>query len=234
MKFSLLRRSLLLSASVITMTMASALLPAGAHQMWIEDIASPASLVVRFGEFGEGLEKSPGYLDALTPVEVWEPVKAGAAEPVVRVSTKQAEGFALDGTGVAPELLAQTGFPVMGKPGAPGKLPLFYLRWHQAGPAAAATSKDPAMTMDIVPEGNGVVRVFFRGKPVPQAAITLWQPGGTETPLTADADGRATVPAVKPGLILLTVNQKEPVAGFKTGKAYDTTSHNASLAWRQS
>lgn len=232
MKFSLLRRSLLLSASVITMT--AALIPAGAHQMWIEDLATPASLMVRFGEFGEGLEKSPGYLDSLSPVEVWEPAKPGAAEATVRVSTKQADGFSLDGTGVAPELLAQTGFPVMGKPGAPGKLPLFYLRWHQTGPATAASSKEPGLTMDIVPEGNGVVRVYFRGKPVPQAAITLWQPGGVETPLTADAEGRATVPAVKPGLNLLTVNQKEPLGGFKTGKAYDTTSHNASLAWRQS
>lgn len=231
MKFSLLRRSLFLSASAIAMV--CALLPAAAHQMWIEDLTTPASLVVRFGEFGEGVEKSPGYLDSLAPVEVWEPAKAGA-EPVVRVSTKQADCFALDGSGVAPELLAQTGFPVMGKPGAPGKLPLFYLRWHQAGPAAAASSKEPAMTMDIVPEGNNVVRVYFRGKPVPQAAITIWQPGGVETPLAADAEGRATVPAVKPGLILLTVNQKEPLGGFKTGKAYDTTGHNASLAWRQS
>ncbi|MES2707264.1 MAG: hypothetical protein V4726_11750 [Verrucomicrobiota bacterium] len=223
-------RSLILSAAAL----GAVLPPAAAHQMWIEDLPSPASLVVRFGEFGEGVEKSPGYLDSLTPVEVWQPAAKAGAEPVVRVSTKKSEFFSLNGEGIVPELLAQTGFPVMGKPGAPGKLPLFYLRWHQAGPAAAATSKEPAMTMDIVPEGAGVVRVYFRGQPVPQAALTLWLPGGVESPLTADAEGRATVPAVKAGLILITVNQKEPLAGFQTGKVYDTTSHNASLAWRQS
>lgn len=222
-------RSLLLSAALLS----AALPPAAAHQMWIEDLVSPASLVVRFGEFGEGVEKSPGYLDSLAPVEVWQPAKPGA-EPVVRISTKRAECFSLDGEGVVPELLAQTAFPVMGKPGAPGRLPLFYLRWHQAGPAAAAASKEPAMTLDIVPEGNGVVRVYFRGQPVPQAALTLRQDGGAESPLTADAEGRATVPPVKSGLTLLTVNSREPLAGFRTGKAYDTTSHNASLAWRQS
>ncbi len=226
MKISLNRYTL--AAATWCFGLFSGLLPA--HQMWLEELADPPRHVVRFGEFGDSVEKSPGYLDQLAPVLAWLPAAAGG-ETKVLPSTKKEDHFLLTGEGVSPVVLAQTGFPVMGKEGAPGRLPLFYLRWHQAGPAQAAAAPRPAMTLDLVPEGKNVVRVFFRSVPVPQAALTLMQAGGGESSLTTDGEGRATIPACPPGLTLLTVNQKEDLPGVFLGKLHDITSHNASLSW---
>lgn len=220
------RFSSFLSAAVL---LHAALSTASAHQMWIEPLTTATpQLSVRFGEFGDSVEKSPGYLDALAPVVAWLPPAAGKdAEPLA--VTKQSDHFLVPATGA--DAFAFTNFPVMGKEGAPGKLPLFYLRWHAAGPAKAAESLLPAHILDLVPEGAGVVRVFFRNEPMAGAAVTLMSPGGVESSLTANKEGRITLPAPVPGLTLLTVNQKETLAGTHLGKTYTTTSHNASLSW---
>ncbi|MDB6072249.1 MAG: hypothetical protein JWL81_3420 [Verrucomicrobiales bacterium] len=202
-----------------------------AHQMWIESLTAPDRMVVRFGEFGDTIEKSPGYLDQLAPVLAWTPAGAPATEATVLGSTKKEDHFLLSAEGGTPAVvLAQTGFPVMGKADAPGRLPLFYIRFHAAGPQTAAVDSHPAMTLDLVPEGNNSVRVYFRSKPVPAAALTLMT-GGKESSLTADAEGRVALPSCPAGPVLLTTNQKEDLAGNHLGKAYAVTSHNASLSW---
>lgn len=203
---------------------------ASAHQMWIESLTEPPRVVVRFGEFGDSVEKSPGYLDQLAPVLAWLPAAAPEMDAKVLSAVKKADHFVLEPPADAPVALAQTAFPVMGKEGAPGRLPLFYLRWHAAGPAEAAADQKPAMTLDLVPEGKGKVRVFFRSVPVAGASLTLMA-GGKETPLTADAEGRVLVPEGPAGPVLLTVNQKEDLPGNYLGKLYSITSHNASLSW---
>lgn len=202
-----------------------------AHQMWIEPLTSPDRMVVRFGEFGDTVEKSPGYLDQLSPVLAWVPAANPASEATILSSSKKEDHFLLSAEGPQPAgVLAQTGFPVMGKADAPGRLPLFYIRFHAAGPQAAAADSQPAMTLDLVPEGNNSVRVYFRSKPVPNATLTLMTEG-KESPLTADAEGRVTLPPCPAGPVLLTTNQKEDLAGNHLGKAYTITSHNASLSW---
>lgn len=204
---------------------------APAHQMWIETLTDPPRTVVRFGEFGDTVEKSPGYLDQLAPVTAWLPAVAADAEARLLSSLKKEDHFLLSAEGAAPAVvLAQTGFPVMAKEGSPGRLPLFYLRSHLSGPENPASDLQPRLTLDLVPEGKNIVRVYFRTRPLPNAALTLMTEG-KETALTSDADGRVTLPACPAGPALLTTNQKEDLAGLYLGKSYSITSHNASLSW---
>ncbi len=66
--------------------------PLSAHLVWIEELPDH-TLGVRFGEFGEHFETSPGYLDALTEPAAWTPGPAG--KPVALTVTKTKDAFSL-------------------------------------------------------------------------------------------------------------------------------------------
>src|ERR1700760_3341708 len=97
------------------LALAAFTLRAQAHEVWIEDTPD-GQLIVRFAEYGEKFEKSPGALDALTLPFAWKPdteVKqetrnSGAESPGAREDRdiragqvaavevhKEADGFAL-------------------------------------------------------------------------------------------------------------------------------------------
>jgi hypothetical protein len=228
---------------------------AGAHEVWIEDTPE-GKLVVRFAEYGDKYEQSPGALDAMTLPFAWTPAeaadskalaasvagKAPAAEARAildgQVKTfevqKKSDGFLL--VEAAKDKVAQieTGFTVMGKPGNPEKparKPHFYARWQPAGGGAG----QPGLNFDIVPTGKqGEARVYFRGKPMAGVKVKFYPPAEAEKELTADAEGFVRFEATKPGLYLLAgARHREEIAGFFGGKPFDVTSHNCSLAWRQ-
>lgn len=221
-----------------------------AHEVWIEDTPE-GLLVVRFAEYGEKFEKSPGALDALTLPFAWAPAAEATAggnesrgareERDIRAGKvdafevqKKADGFALVGSAASKPAQIETGFTVMGKAGDPGKparKPYFYARWQPAGAGAG----QPALNFDLVPTGQkGEVRVYFRGKPLAGVKVTLHPPGEGDKELTSDADGLVHFSAEKPGLYLLSAaHQRESIAGFFGGKGYDAISHNCSLSWRQ-
>ena len=119
----------------------------------------------------------------------------------------------------------------MAAPGKPGRLPHFYARWQPVG-AGAAT---PSLTLDLVPADKaGEVRVLFRGKPLPGVKAVLRTPDEKEQELTADGEGVLRFSSARSGLHLLSIaRHRETLGGFTGGRAYDLTSHNASLAWRQ-
>lgn len=199
-----------------------------AHSVWIEDTPEKR-LVLRFGEFGDDVEKSPGHLDSLTAVTAWTHDADGKPTPFD--PQKKSDGFLLAGASSAQAAQAETGFPVMKSGNTPARKPFFYARWQAAGSGAAT----PALTFDLVPTGKlGEVRVYFRGRPLPEVKLTLSRPGESELELTADKDGFVRFAAAKPGLYLLTcAHYREAQPGFFSGRAYDLVSHNAALAWRQ-
>jgi hypothetical protein len=226
-----------------------------AHEVWIEDTPE-GQLVVRFAEYGEKFEKSPGALDALTLPFAWAPAAETPKEAPATAENenrgdkedrdiragkvdafevqKKADGFALVGSAAAKPAQIETGFTVMGKPGDPEKparKPFFYARWHPPGAGAG----QPALNFDLVPTGQkGEVRVYFRGKPLSGVKVTLYPPAEGEKDLVSDADGLVHFSAEKPGLYLLAAaHQREAVAGYFGGKGYDVISHNCSLSWRQ-
>ncbi|MEI9898744.1 MAG: hypothetical protein WDN28_34025 [Chthoniobacter sp.] len=228
--------------------------PAFAHEVWIEDTPD-GQLVVRFAEYGEKFEKSPGALDALSLPFAWtptaskpeEPKEKSAESPAAREARaiqagqvaafdvqKKSDGFILTGSTASQPAQIETGFTVMGKAGDPEKparKPYFYARWQPVGAGAA----QPALNFDLVPTGaSGKVCLYFRGKPLPGFKVNLYPPAEAEQELVTDAAGMVQFSATKPGLYLLTAaHQRETIAGFFGGKPYDAISHNCSLSWRQ-
>ena len=229
---------------------------AGAHEVWIEDTPE-GKLFVRFAEYGDDFEKSPGALDALTLPFAWTPgveskeepkkpgaekesagsreardIKAGKVESFA--VEKKADGFLLAGAVATQAAQIETGFTVMGQAGDPEKparKPYFYARWQPAGAGVAK----PALNFDLVPTGTpGKVCVYFRGKPLAGVKVKLYPPAEAEQELVSDAEGLVQFSATKPGLYLLAAaHQRETITGFFGGKAYDAISHNCSLSWRQ-
>ena len=202
-------------------------LKSDAHSVWLEDTPE-GKLVLHFGEPGEDLEKSPGHLDEMDYPVIWTPGADG--KPSLYKVEKKSDHYAILGAAAGQVALADTGYAVLAAKDKPGRKPFFYARWHVAGAVAA-----PAMNFDIVPTGEpGTVRVYFRGKPLPEVKITLRPPKGEDKQLVADKDGVAHFETTGPGLYLMTcAHQREPVPGFAGGLSYEMASHNCSLAWRQ-
>lgn len=202
-----------------------------AHSVWIEDTPD-RQLVIRFGEPGDDYEKSPGYLDHLSQPVAWR--TGDDDKPAVIAVEKKSDHFLLVSAGPATAAFGETRFPVMKRGSRPASWPQFYVRWHPAN-ASAPAARSPALTLDIVPTENaGEFRVHFRGQPLAGAKVTARHLGTyAEEELTAGDDGIIHFTTKDPGLVLLTSNHKETTPGFAAGVAYDVTSHNTALAWRQ-
>ncbi len=199
---------------------------ARAHSVWIEDTPEK-QLVVRFGEPGEDFEKSPGHLDSLSLPIAWKNGTEG--KPAEFVVEKKSDHFLFVSADPATPALGETLFPVMKRGNRPASWPHFYVRWQ---PAGAPLPAGPALTLDILPTATaGEYRVYLRGQPLPGATVVVHS-GGNETDLKANADGIFNFTATS-GLVLLTCNHKEETKGFSAGVAYDVTSHNTALTWRQ-
>lgn len=228
-------------------------LSAQAHEVWIEDTPD-GKLVVRFAEYGDDFEKSPGALDALNPISAWS-VRGGSQEsassaPKSREEKerqllaqekaetteirKNSDHFLLVGLTPAKPAQIESDFTVMGAPGTaekPARKPLFYARWQPAG----APAMKPSLNFDIVRTGkDGEAQVFFRGKPLPAVKVQFHPPAGAEQDLISDADGFIHFDESKPGFYLIVgAHQREASAGFSRGVAYDALSHNCTLSWRK-
>ena len=206
-----------------------------AHEVWIEDTPS-GELVVRFAEWGDEYEKSPGNLDMLTVPEAWSQAKDGATTSLQ--VKKGADGFPLAGATKTTSVQAETIFNVIGgEPGGtgdqagPSRRPFFYARWHVPGQEAAK----PSLNFDIVPTGKaGEFCVYFRGKPLPDIEVFAHMPEGREAMLKSDKDGLVSISVDKSGTYMLHCKRyREMINGFSGGKAYTAVSHNCSVCWRQ-
>ena len=201
---------------------------ASAHSVWIEETRNH-QLVVRFAEWPDAYEVSPGHLDELSIPDAW---KLGATnQPVALKVKKKSDQFQLLGATSKDAVQVETGFDVMTATNGPSRKPYFYARWQPAGSGAAR----PSLNFDIVPTGNpGEYQVYFRGSPLGGTTVTAHTPDGKEKDLTADEHGIVHFTGTKPGLYLLTcAHQRENVKGYSDGVAYDVVSHNCAISWRQ-
>ena len=193
-----------------------------AHTVWIEPLDD--KLVVRFAEPGNKFEKSPGYLDSLTaPVSF---VLGITNAPTAIETPKRSDHFLLVGASPTNTVCTETIFTVRG-----GRKPYFYARWQPVGSGAGT----PLLTLDLVrTDQPGVVRAYFRGQPLGGIKATLYTPDEKEHELTADTEGFLRFETGQAGQYLLAIaHHREPLAGFHVGRAYQQTSHNAALTWRQ-
>jgi hypothetical protein len=220
---SLLRRTLV----GITLGLAFSA-TAQAHSVRIEPTAEQ-NLVIVFGDHQEAAETSPGRLDLLTTPIAW--VGSGDTVAPLRVRTEHRHFRLLDAT-ADQVAVAETRFPAFVRGARPASWPQFYQRWHPAGSIAPSA---PALTFDIVPTKQpGQFRVYFRGAALARASVRVDHLGtGTRHDLLSDADGYITYSTADPGLVLMTSNRKEDLAGFTRGQPYSVTSHNITLTWIQ-
>lgn len=212
-------RTLLLSVCAAA---SMAALDARAHSVWIEPLAD-GKMVIRFAEPDGRFEKSPGYLDSLSAPLAFILVTNA---PVAIEAPKQTNHFLLARVSPTNTIGVETTFTVRA-----ARKPNFYARWQPAG-AGAGT---PFLTLDIVPTGTpGEARVYLRGKPLGGVKATLRTPDDKDQELVADAEGVLRFKSDQTGQHMLSIaHQRESNAGFHLGRAYEQTSHNAALTWRQ-
>ena len=216
--------------SLLTLAVSTLLqLAASAHSLWIEELPGHAGLGVRFAQWGDEYETSPGHLDDFTQVSGWKPDDKGL--PHLFEVIKKKDHFFLGKVEAGRPAFAQAQFTVRRlHEDKPSRAPIFYCRWQPDG-AGAGT---PAMTMDIVPTGKpGEARVYFRGKPLGGVELLFFSPKVSDQKLQADAEGYVRAPDItKPGQYLLAVARySEELPGFFNGVPFGITSHSASLYW---
>ena len=200
---------------------------ARAHDVWIEDTPEH-QLVIRFGEFGDEFETSPGYLDSLSQPQAW--TKSAVTNSIPFEVQKSTNAFLLVGSSPANFAAAETDYEVLSAKDKPSRYPIFDMRWQPAGAGAGV----PALTFDLVPqEKAGDLRVYFRGQPVAAETISAYGPDKFSEELKTDAGGFVHFNLPKPGFYLFTGNHhRETAHGFSRGRAYDLISYNSSLTLR--
>lgn len=199
---------------------------AHAHQIWIEPAGKVYSL--HFGEYDENLkEVTPGLLDKMpTPV-----VSAVSGDKTAQVEPlRLKDGFVLN-TAKSDCLIAEVrNYPTFERKNGDQ---ITRGKWVPAARHAnKLDAQAPANFLDIVPTGkNGRFAVYFRGKPLPKAKVTLVAPNGWQKQLQSDQNGEVEVTTLWRGLYLLEVAHKENSAGEIGGEAYDSASFTSTLTF---
>ena len=198
------------------------------HSVYFDENKS-SKIKIRFGEFQDEYEESPGYLDSLDTISAWKIDDKN--EPEKLETKKQINGFSINAIN-SDNIAAQTGFPVMARQDQARK-PYFYARWCPS----FKSKSTPSLTLDIVPNGKeGEINVFFRGKTLSGIKLKLYSPDYNEVELVSDKNGLVVFKdsLKSKGIYMLKIARySEKVSGYDQGKLYEIMSHNCSLSWNQ-
>ncbi|WAC20055.1 hypothetical protein OVA24_01515 [Luteolibacter sp. SL250] len=211
---------------------------ASAHQFWLER-TQDGKFIARFGEAGSngekpGYEKSPGVLDKMQGISVWSmyPAKSGI-EPELYKAKPQEDGFLVEDASAKLPLLAQTTFPVRKRAAtaerpASASFTTAFARWQPAG-----ATGEPTTTLDVIPAAEGgKATVYYKGKPVAGARVTLFSPTAEPLRMESDAAGNVTFKAGGKGDFILWAHHSEPATGTYLGTDYTSLSYMICLCWR--
>ncbi|MEY4550872.1 MAG: hypothetical protein RL685_7067 [Pseudomonadota bacterium] len=188
--------------------------PAAAHQVWLEPAKDGTRLY--FGEFGDNLhEVSPGYLDKLSRPTAT--LLAASGEKTVAVS-KQRDAFVIAGRpGKAEALIVvDAEYPV--SESKEGDKAIRSVWTPAARFAGSLGAQAPKLTLDVVPtETRGEFQVFFRGKPLPAAELTLTAVSGWARSETSDSSGKVRFTLPWKGTYALLVRHRDDTSGSRPG-----------------
>lgn len=198
---------------------------ASAHHLWLEADGPTARLY--FGEFGENLrEASPGSLDRLQPTA--RLVTAGKEQPLTL--EKSATGFAVAGgpLGAADAIVAEDiRYPVFShtKDGVTTRS----IYWPAARLVGDETARPALLALDIVPAGSDAFGVYFKGKPLTKAKVSITTSSGWGRELRTADDGTVKLGLPWRGPYVLEVHHSDRTAGKRGDEAYDVINYVTSL-----
>jgi uncharacterized GH25 family protein len=201
---------------------------ASAHQVWLEQDARGGKLY--FGEFADNLhEASPGYLDKLTQVSAQLVTRTGDKTLPVE---KERDGVRVSGRAAPGESLVveDRAYPMMESTEGSKTT---RTAWTPAARFVSDLSpRAPKLALDVVPaSSSGDFKVYYRGAPLPKAAVTLVAVSGWSLSGTTDAEGKVSFRLPWKGGYALLVRHKDPTAGTrKTPKGETEAFDGASFA----
>jgi hypothetical protein len=223
---------------VLSLTIALTASTAHAHFLWWETPAGQAPHLV-YGEFEHDVrEKSPGRLDSIPGPIASSRTPASPSAPTPLHLRRGPDGFAIEAAAANPdpkaELFAtETAIEVKDwrSYGLGLAKPMYYARFAPSWPADGAPAD--SMTLDVVPQQNGHVRILFRGAPAPKAKVTVHAPNGWSKELDVDDTGTTERPVPTPwtGTYVVEVALAESAPGEFSGTAYENVRHRATLAF---
>lgn len=206
----------------------AAAVPAGAHQIWIEQNGRTATL--QFGEFGDNLrETTPGLLDKFVAPAARVIGKDGERPLALQ---KTAAGFVLSGAAAQGEsIVAEDAAYAMFDGTHEGKSTRGM--WTPAARwVSSLAAQQPALRFDIVPTGRpGQFRVYYKGQPLPKAKVSAVIPNGWKREETADEAGQVQFALPWRGAYVLEAHHLDRQPGERKGERYDTASFVTSLSF---
>ncbi|MDA9544361.1 cobalt ABC transporter substrate-binding protein [Bradyrhizobium sp. CCBAU 45321] len=220
----------------VVIALLAAVLPARAHQIWIEQ-ADGQNAIVRFGEFGENLrEVSPGLLDKLGKVTGTLISAKGEKGEQKSDATKSGDGFRLPFSAAAGDTIVaeDASYPLYVRK-QPGK---DVNNWFY--PAAryitSFAAQQPKLVFDLVPTGQeGQFKLIFKDQPKAKTKVTLVTESGWQKDAHTDEQGHVTFDMPWKGVYVVEVSFNDHNGGERAGtngtEKYDAVSYSTTVTF---
>ncbi|MDF0494252.1 cobalt ABC transporter substrate-binding protein [Bradyrhizobium yuanmingense] len=221
----------------VVIALLAAVLPAQAHQIWIEQ-ADGQNAIVRFGEFGENLrEVSPGLLDKLGKVTGTLISAKGESKAEQKSdATKSGDGFRLPFSAAAGDTIVaeDASYPLYVRK-QPGK---DVNNWFY--PAAryitSFAAQQPKLVFDLVPTGQeGQFKLVFKDQPKAKTKVTLVTESGWQKDAHTDEQGHVTFDMPWKGVYVVEVSFNDHNGGERAGtngtEKYDAVSYSTTVTF---
>jgi len=221
----------------VVISLLAAVLPAQAHQIWIEQ-ADGQNAIVRFGEYGENLrEVSPGLLDKLDKVTGTLISAKGESKGEQKSdATKSGDGFRLPFSAAAGDTIVaeDASYPLYVRK-QPGK---DVNNWFY--PAAryitSFAAQQPKLVFDLVPTGQeGQFKLVFKDQPKAKTKVTLVTESGWQKEAHTDEQGHVTFDMPWKGVYVVEVSFNDHNGGERAGtngtERYDAVSYSTTVTF---
>lgn len=219
----------LLRAAIFSLLGVPAL--AQAHYVWIESETN-AEARVYFGEYNEGVrEKAGGRLEERAKLEAWSERSDQSRRSLELLERTDHYAVQLDEqAGWVLAIDAKSEVKDYRKHRLGIVRPMFYARTAIANQGAAAR---PTLQLDIlpVPGDPKAVQVFFDGRPLAAAKVSVYAPNLWMQELQSDAQGKLTPATPWPGRYVLDVVHEEAKPGELNGQRYEAVRHRMTLSF---
>lgn len=214
---------------IATLALLCTIVPAPAHQIWIEQ-DDGRQVVVRFGEFGENLrEQSPGLLDKFG--KVTGTLLTAKGEQTAE-ATKTATGFTLSfaagpGDGI---VAVDADYPLYSWKQQDKEIRSWF--YPAARMITGFAAMPPKLPLDLIPTGqDGQFKLVFKDKPKPATKVTLTTPSGWAKEAHSDEHGMVTFEMPWRGAYVAEVSVTDRTPGHRGGERYDAVSYATTVSF---